>query len=114
MHIKPYINFINDQHHFDDWRSPESWSSLLTSLLAENNGGTCAIGQLVKKHNKHSFQNSRNSLFSVVLSCTDTMTRYLNLDIKPKSGSFNCFMKQTNGRFRVICPCFASCFSVGT
>ncbi len=28
------------QHHYDELRcSPESWSSLLTSLLAENNGG---------------------------------------------------------------------------
>ncbi len=43
------------QHYYDDRCSPESWSSLLTSLLAENNGGSCALRQSIKKHNKHSF-----------------------------------------------------------
>ncbi len=30
------------QHYDDEQRSPESWSSLLTSPLAENSGGACA------------------------------------------------------------------------
>ncbi len=41
------------QHYYDNQHSPESWSSLLTSLLAENNGG--ALRQSVKKYSKHSF-----------------------------------------------------------
>ncbi len=38
----------------------------------------------------------------------------LNTDISPKSGSFSCFIKQTNSHLQVIYPCLASCFSVGT
>ncbi len=30
-------------HHYDKQRSPESWSSSLTPLLAENNRGACAL-----------------------------------------------------------------------
>ncbi len=43
------------QHYYDERRGPESWSSLLTSPLAENNGGARALRQSVKKHNKRSF-----------------------------------------------------------
>ncbi len=37
------------QHYYENWCSPESWSSLLTSLLAENHRGACALRQAVKK-----------------------------------------------------------------
>ncbi len=40
------------QHYYD---SPESWSSLLMSPLAEN-GGTRALSQSVDKHNECSFE----------------------------------------------------------
>ncbi len=36
-------------HYYDKHCGPESWSSLLTSPLAENNRGACAPGQSVKK-----------------------------------------------------------------
>ncbi len=43
------------QHCRDEWCSPESWSSLLTSPLAENIGGACALSESVAKYNEHSF-----------------------------------------------------------
>ncbi len=43
------------QHYYDNLCSPESWSSLLMSQLAENNRGACALRQSVKKHNKRLF-----------------------------------------------------------
>ncbi len=33
------------QHYYDNLRSPESWNSLLTSLLAENNWDAWALRQ---------------------------------------------------------------------
>ncbi len=38
-------------HYCDNRCSPESWSLLLTLLLAKNNGGACALRQSVKKYN---------------------------------------------------------------
>ncbi len=43
------------QHQNDKLCSPESWSSLLTSLPAENNRKAYAHKQSVEKYNKHSF-----------------------------------------------------------
>ncbi len=43
------------QHYYDKQCSSETLSSLLTSLLAENNGGACALGQSVKKYNERLF-----------------------------------------------------------
>ncbi len=40
------------QYYYDNWRSFESWSSLLTPPLAENNGGTCALRRSVEKYNE--------------------------------------------------------------
>ncbi len=37
------------QHYYDEWCSPESWSSLLTSSLAENSRGACAPDSPPKK-----------------------------------------------------------------
>ncbi len=37
------------QHHCDERCGPESWSSLLKSLLAENNGGASALIQSIKR-----------------------------------------------------------------
>ncbi len=42
-------------HCYNNRCSPESWGSLLTSPLAENNGGACALRQSIKKYNKHAF-----------------------------------------------------------
>ncbi len=36
-------------HYYDNLRCPESWSSLLMSLLAENNRGACALRQSIKE-----------------------------------------------------------------
>ncbi len=33
------------QHYYENWRSPESWSPLLTSQLSENYRGACALRQ---------------------------------------------------------------------
>ncbi len=44
------------QHYYNNWCSPESWSSSLMSPLAENNRGACALRHYVEKHNKHSFE----------------------------------------------------------
>ncbi len=49
------------QHDYDEQRSPESWSSLLMSSLAENNGRAHALRQSIKKRNKCSFSKMRNS-----------------------------------------------------
>ncbi len=59
------------QHYYDEHCSPKSWSSLLTSPLAENNGGPGA-----KKY-KNAWYKSRETrrMFSGVLSCTDTKTQ---------------------------------------
>ncbi len=43
------------QYYYDNHGSPESWSSLLTSSLAENNRGACALRQSIKKYNQHLF-----------------------------------------------------------
>ncbi len=43
------------QHYYDERCSPESWSSLLTSSLAENSRGAHALRQSFEKHNKCSF-----------------------------------------------------------
>ncbi len=43
------------QHYYDNRHSPESWSLLLTSLPAENNGGERALTQSIEKYNKRLF-----------------------------------------------------------
>ncbi len=57
LHVKPYTEDIYDHIFcFTALRcSPVSWSSSLTSSPAENNGGTCARRQSVKKYNQRSF-----------------------------------------------------------
>ncbi len=39
------------QHYYDERRISVGWSSLLTSQLAENNKGACALRQSIKKYN---------------------------------------------------------------
>ncbi len=67
LHIKPLMRIfmiMSDvlQHYYVKWCSLESWSSLLTSLLAENNGGACALRQSVKKYNKRLLLKTWNSV----------------------------------------------------
>ncbi len=47
-HIIRIVTIIYDvlQHYYDNRCSPESWSSLLTSLLDENNRRACAPSTL--------------------------------------------------------------------
>ncbi len=56
------------QPYYDEWCSPESWSLLLTSLLAENNGGAGALKvlrQTIKKHrNSHLFPEAADKTVS--------------------------------------------------
>ncbi len=40
------------QHYHDNRRSPQSWSSLLISQLAENNRGARALRRYDEKYNK--------------------------------------------------------------
>ncbi len=54
LHVKPYNKDIYN-HSYDKRLSPESWSLKLTSPLAENNGGACALRQSGEKYNKCSF-----------------------------------------------------------
>ncbi len=63
--------FIYDvlQHYYDERCSPESWSLLLMSLLAENNRGARALRQSVKKYHK---RHETCQMFIGVLSLTDT------------------------------------------
>ncbi len=98
-HIKPY-----NQNIYVYIQCPAAilWQRVKSSLLAENNGGTYALRQSVKKYKTH----GTHHMFSGVLSC-------IYMDIWPKSGTFSCFMKPTNRRFPVTYPCLASCFSVG-
>ncbi len=63
------------QHRYDSWCSPKSWSSLLTSPQAENNGGACALRQSVKNSINAYFKRRKTGrMFSDVLSCNDTKT----------------------------------------
>ncbi len=58
------------QHYYDIWCSPESWSSMLTSLLAENNRGAS------KNTINARFKRCETCrMFSGVLSWSDTTTR---------------------------------------
>ncbi len=64
------------QHYDDERCSPESWSSLLTSPLAENNGSLWAHQVLRQSVKKGCFKRQDNGrMFSGVLSCTDTKTQ---------------------------------------
>ncbi len=54
-------------HYYDEQRSHESWSSLLTSLTAENNGGFENLSKNIKW--KHCW------VFSDVLSCYNSKTQ---------------------------------------
>ncbi len=92
------------QHYYDKGCIPESWSSLLTSLLAENNKGACWKTQTLV------LKDVELAKCKVVSSYTDTKTRSETV----ACNSFSCFIIQTNSRFWVICRCSALCFSVGT
>ncbi len=58
------------QHYYDKLFSPESWSSLLTSPLTENNGGACALSLSKNAINAQFIRRVTRRMFSRVLSCT--------------------------------------------
>ncbi len=84
------------QHCYDNRGSPESWSSLLTSPLAEKGGDVNLAVSLVMSSHVTSLKHKAKHWYIT------------------KSISFSCFTKQTNSRSRVIYLRFSSCFSVGT
>ncbi len=64
------------QHYYDELCSHESWSSLLTSLLAENSGGAGAfqvLRQSVRK--KVVLKDETIAKYLVVSSCSDAKIR---------------------------------------
>ncbi len=68
------------QHYYDEWRSPESWSLLLMSPLADREA--CALTQSIEKYIKRSFYKTW------------------------KNRSFSCFRKQANSCFSGHMPFF--------
>ncbi len=64
------------QHYYDKRHSDKSWSSLLTSPLAENNEGKDAFQVLQQSVEKDHFKRRDNcQMFRNVLQCSDAKTQ---------------------------------------
>ncbi len=69
------------QHYYDERRSPESWSLLLTSLLAENSGGLEAYQELRHCSKKVMLKDEKLTEYSVVSSHVPTKKTKLHTDM---------------------------------
>ncbi len=63
------------QQYYDSWHGPESWSSLLTSPLAENNMHVHSDNPSRNTINACFERRETHRIFRGVFSCTDTKTR---------------------------------------
>ncbi len=91
--IKVFLIISNIlQLYYDNQHSPESWSSLLLSQLAENNRGACALRQSKNTINTCFRRRETRRMFSCVLSCANSKTRSLTWTYNTERAV--CFMKQ--------------------